>query len=138
MYNPQLRLRLLCVFLIFLSIPLSSQNELLGQWTVSCPIEKMSEFDGTVCDICPADYIKDKRELSISKFEMTFEKKTLILKTANDLKTTFYNWDETMRVLDFKYNDKKYQFKALVLRDSDILVLKEIEGGLVILQKKQG
>jgi hypothetical protein len=114
----------------------AQNNELLGEWVVSCPIEKIDENTGNMCDICPATFDKEKKDFNIKDFEMKFVEKTVFLKTESDLRTTFYDWDSFMRVLEFKYNNKRYVFKVLYTPNKNTLVLKEAEGAIVLLIRK--
>jgi hypothetical protein len=127
------------IFLALLaSLFTKAQNELLGSWSVSCPIEKMDERSGNACDLCPGIFDPKKKELNIRDFEMKFVEKTVFIKTENDLRTTFYSWDDFMRVLEFRYNDRRYVFKVLLMPNKEILVLKEAEGAIVIMVRKTG
>lgn len=111
------------------------QKQLFGRWVVSCPIEYTSKSSIKLCDICSAQS-KTTSGVTINNVEIEFISKMLKYKSDSDSITTNYSWDDELNVIEFKLKEKMYKFKVLYTSDNKEFVLKDNDGFVILLKKK--
>jgi len=115
------------------------QIELSGKWTGKCIIENIDETSISFCDFCPREMNKESSTITFNQFEIEFKNDYFLLYVDEILKgKSKYLLDESLKTLDFTFNDENYKFKVLTVMSADQnkYILKSEEGGLILLEKE--
>jgi hypothetical protein len=125
----------LAVILFLGLVPMSfAQSQLLGKWTANCPTERLDIATVQFCELCPMKII-DKTSLKILDFELNFDQKMVNLNIDNKVVSVPYKWNEATESIQLTYNNIFYSFKILTTNNPKLIILKNTDGNLMILNK---
>jgi hypothetical protein len=123
------------MFTLLTTLTVKAQIDLSGRWTAKCVLEK-SEHGIIACGICPFSYSEDSSAININDFEIIFGEGLVTI--IADGKTS--KWDFQMikddDIIEIYFEAKKEVFKILLL-SSDNYILKDEDGMLIYLGKKE-
>ncbi len=122
------------IILLFTSLCVHSQNDLLGKWDASCVSEQVTESSIRNCSICPFE-LKDNTA-TIQGFQMQFGNDSLMIITNTNKITLSYKYNTSRRLLEFNYNKQDYKFKVLIQNEPKIQLLKDKNNNIVLLKQR--
>lgn len=122
-------------FLLFITLFVSAQNlDLKGKWKVNCALEKKDEGTFHVCDFCPTTLLSNNAAI-IEDFDIEITE-TAIKFTTEEVKIEIpYEWDKSTYTIRFKYVQKDYAFKAMIVSDPQVQVFVAETGEVLYLKK---
>jgi|JI10StandDraft_1071094.scaffolds.fasta_scaffold635495_2 hypothetical protein len=125
----------IAVILFLGLVPMSfGQAQLFGKWTANCPTERLDIATVQFCELCPMKII-DKTSLKILDFELNFDQKMVNLNIDNKVVSVPYKWNEATESIQLTYNNIFYSFKILTTNNPKLIILKNTDGNLMILNK---
>ncbi len=125
----------LAVILFIGLVPMSfGQSQLFGKWTANCPTEKLDSATIQFCELCPVKVI-NKSSMEILDFELNFDKKMVYLNLENKVIPIPYKWNDASETIQLTHNNIFYSLKILTTNDPKMIILKNSNGILIVLNK---
>lgn len=112
----------------------SGQSELFGVWKVSCPAEYKPDGSITFCGLCPI--IQESASVIVEDFEIQIDKEEIKLNMKYSTTPVKYKWEDKTKSIEFVYNKNTYKFNSLFTDKSNLLILKDKDGLILLLQRK--
>jgi hypothetical protein len=122
--------------LIFLGAFISKAQDLSlkGKWKVNCALEKKDSAKFHVCDFCPTTMLQNNTAV-VEEFDIEITE-TAIKFTTEEIQIEIpYTWDKSTYTIKFKYTQKEYSFKAMVINDLNAQILVAESGEVLYLKK---
>lgn len=110
------------------------QSELFGDWKVSCPAEYKDKATIAFCSLCPT--VQENASVLMDDFEMEINKDEIKLNMKYSSTPVKYKWEDKTKSIEFAYNKTTYKFNTLVTDKSNLLILKDKDGLILLLQRK--
>ncbi len=125
---------LFALFLISTLITNAQDLSLKGKWKVNCALEKKDSAKFHVCDFCPTTMLKNNTAV-VEEFDIEITE-TAIKFTTEEIQIEIpYTWDRSTYTIKFKYTQKEYVFKAMVITDLNAQILVAESGEVLYLKK---
>jgi hypothetical protein len=122
-------------YLLFFTCFISAQNlDLKGKWKVNCALEKKNETTFHVCDFCPTTILNNNTAI-VEEFNIEVSESAIKFTTEEVKIEIPYEWDKSTYTIKFKYLQKDYSFKAMVVSDPQVQVLVAETGEVLYLKK---
>ncbi|MBP9070433.1 MAG: hypothetical protein KBG47_13055 [Bacteroidia bacterium] len=127
--------KLLLLFVLINSLVATAQDlNLKGKWKVNCALEKKDSATFHVCDFCPTTMLKNNTAV-VEEFDIEITE-TAIKFTTEEVQIEIpYTWDKSTYTIKFKYTQKDYSFKAMVITDLNAQILVAESGEVLYLKK---
>ena len=127
--------KLLLLFVLINSLVATAQDlNLKGKWKVNCALEKKDSATFHVCDFCPTTMLKNNTAV-VEEFDIEITE-TAIKFTTEEVQIEIpYTWDKSTYTIKFKYTQKEYSFKAMVINDLNAQILVAESGEVLYLKK---
>lgn len=128
------RLFCLALFICFLGSFKAQDLNIIGKWKVNCTLQKNEDGTLHVCDLCPSTILNNNTAI-IDEFEILFTSTSI--KWQNDEVSIEipYEIDKATNKLKFKYAQKDYVFKAMIVSDPFVQILVAETGEVLYLKK---
>ena len=125
----------LAFLLLFFTAFISAQDlDIKGKWKVNCALEKKDNATFHVCDFCPSTILNNNTAL-VEEFDIEITE-NVIKFTTEEVKIEIpYEWDKATFTIKFKYLQKDYTFKAMVVSDPFVQILVAESGEVLYLKK---
>lgn len=124
----------LIILLTLMGFSSFGQSELFGDWKVSCPIEYKDKATIVFCGLCPT--VQESASVLMEDFEMQIDKDEIKLNMKYSGTTVKYKWEDKTKSIEFVYNKNTYRFNSLFTDKSNLLILKDKDGLILLLQRK--
>lgn len=125
----------LIVVLLFSTLYSRSQDlSLKGKWRVNCALEKKDSVTFHVCDFCPSTILNNNTAI-VEEFNIEITESVIKFTTEEVQIEIPYTWDKSTYTIKFKYTQKEYIFKAMVITDLNAQILVAESGEVLYLKK---
>jgi hypothetical protein len=127
---------LISVFALIILIGFAKAQDIniTGKWKVNCTLQKNENGTLHVCDLCPSTMLNNNTAI-IDEFEIEFT--TTSIKWQNEELSIEipYEIEKATNKLKFKYAQKEYVFKAMIVSDPFVQILVAETGEVLYLKK---
>jgi len=123
---------LIAIFLI--KTAFSQEINIQGKWKVNCAFEKKDNATFHVCDFCPTTMLKNNTAV-VEEFDIEIAENSIKFTTEEVQIEIPYTWDISTYSIKFKYIQKEYAFKAMVVTDRNVQILVAESGEVLYLKK---
>ncbi len=127
----------LLLFAIFTFLYLFIQAQevnIKGKWKVNCPLEKNENGTLHVCDLCPRTMLNNNAAI-VEDFVLEFTDETIKLDHEEVPIEIAYKFDKNTNRLRFKYLQKEYVFKVMIVSDPFVHIMIAESGEVLYLKK---
>jgi hypothetical protein len=126
---------LLIAMIFFSTLQIQAQElDLKGKWKVNCALEKKDSTTFHVCDFCPSTMLNNKTAI-VEEFNIEITEASIKFTTEEVQIDIPYTWDRSTYTIKFKYTQKEYSFKAMVVSDPFVQILVAETGEVLYLKK---
>jgi len=123
------------VLSLFFCLNLFAQEvNLIGKWKVNCALEKNENGTLHVCDICPRTMLNNNTAI-VEDFDLEFTAQSIKLDHEEVPIEIAYQFDPATNRVKFKYLQKEYVFKAMIVSDPMVQILIAESGEVLYLKK---
>lgn len=109
---------------------------LMGDWQATCLLEKQSENAISFCKICPIEINAKGDSLTLASVIFNFSERKLNIISAKGKSSTDIQYNASTDHLTFTLNGDEYDFTVLVVEQAQRIILKNMDGRLVYLERK--
>ncbi|MFO0358740.1 MAG: hypothetical protein ACK50A_17425 [Sphingobacteriaceae bacterium] len=123
------------VLLMLFFVTMKSQDlNIIGKWKVNCTLQKNENGSLHVCDLCPSAMLNNNTAI-IEEFEIEFTATAIKWQNEEVSIEIPYEIDKAINKLKFKYAQKEYAFKAMIVSDPFVQILVAETGEVLYLKK---
>lgn len=127
-------------FIVLLSsvlcIAQNSSAKLAGYWHATCVVEQAINDGVSFCKICPIAMNTNNEEIKVASVIFNFNNKKLTIISPTDKTTTDIQYTSQTNLLTFALQEIRYDFTLLVVEDAKKIILKNQDGQLIYLERK--
>lgn len=120
--------------ILFSLIGKAQESNIKGKWKVNCALEKKAEGQLHVCDICPSTMLANNTAV-IEEFELEFTGSMIKFEHAEVPIEIAYTFLQETNSIKFKYLQKEYHFKMMIISDPFVQILVAETGEVLYLKK---
>lgn len=121
--------------LLLLAYEASAQQDLIGVWKASCPVQYKTRTTIKHCELCPTLLDSTKKNLTVEDFDFIVNQTTVTLTKENVSNMAIpYSWDKEKHVMAFEFGGKNYKFTTYY--DDGNIVLLNDDATMVLLKRK--
>lgn len=127
------------ILMLILSLSFTNtygQQEIFGQWKVSCFLERNPNGSLAICGLCPTS-IMDGHSLQIKDFELELDEQLVQITINGKTTGVKYTWDRSIDAISFAHEKTQYTFKVLRSSSPVNYIWKDNNcGGVFLLTRK--
>lgn len=134
-----MKYNLLFIIVLFAASAVSAQNataRLAGDWHATCLLEKQNENQVTFCKICPIELSAKGDSLTLASVVFNFNDEKLSIISQKGQSTTDIQYNADTEHLTFILDGDPYDFTVMVVEEASRVILKNQDGHLVYLERK--
>ncbi len=112
----------------------AQESTIKGKWKVNCALEKKAKGQLHVCDICPSTMLANNTAV-IDEFVLEFTGSVIKLEHEEVPIEVAYTYFQETNSIKFKYLQKEYHFKIMIISDPFVQILVAESGEVLYLKK---
>jgi len=110
--------------------------KLAGQWQATCLLEQEDDSELSFCKICPVELSSKGEKLTLASVIFNFNNEKLTILSREGNSTIDIQYNTSTQHLTFELNGDKYDFTVMIIDAANKIVLKNMDGHLVYLERK--